>query len=99
MTASPFKVIVIGGGPNGLSAAHSLHLAGIDFVVLERRAEVVEDVGASLVLAPQNLRVMQQFGILDDLLRIGQEVRRNKSFGVDGTSWGISTVLEMIRDK
>ncbi|ROW08283.1 hypothetical protein VMCG_03175 [Cytospora schulzeri] len=40
-----FKVIVVGGGPVGLIAAHSLSKAGIDFVVLERRPEVVEEIG------------------------------------------------------
>ena len=67
---SPFKVIIVGGGPNGITAAHALHHAGIDFVVLERRQDVFEDTGASLVLSPQNLRIFHQLGILDQFLHL-----------------------------
>lgn len=99
MTSNQFRVIIIGGGPNGLTAAHSLHLAGIDFLVLERANVVAKDVGASIVLAPQNLRVMHQFGILDDLNRIGQELKSNKSFDLEGASWGSNQIFETLRIK
>ncbi|KAL2836448.1 FAD/NAD(P)-binding domain-containing protein [Aspergillus pseudoustus] len=78
------KLIVVGGGPVGLTAAHALHHASIEFVVLERRDAVIIDEGASLVLGPQSLRIMHQFGLLDRLLEIGGEVRRNKAITHDG---------------
>lgn len=58
----------------GLTAAHALSKAGIDFVVLEGRPEVVEDVGASLVLSPNSLRVFAQLGLLGQLRELGHEV-------------------------
>ena len=81
---SDFKVIVVGGGPVGLAAAHALHLAGIDFVILERRAAIVEDKGASIVVHPHTLRIMSQFGLLDALQAVGGELRHHRSFTVDG---------------
>ncbi|KAL6408424.1 hypothetical protein AUP68_08281 [Ilyonectria robusta] len=74
MAFTSFKAIIIGGGPAGLTAAHALYLAGIDFLNLEGRESVVVDQGASLVLGPQSLRVMHQFGLLDKLRAIGGEI-------------------------
>ncbi|KAI0151994.1 FAD/NAD(P)-binding domain-containing protein [Hypoxylon sp. NC0597] len=74
MANGNFKVIVVGGGPVGLTMANALAKAGIDFVVLELRPAVAEDEGASLVLGPQSMRVLAQIGILDHLKSIGMEV-------------------------
>jgi 2-polyprenyl-6-methoxyphenol hydroxylase-like FAD-dependent oxidoreductase len=84
MAPKPFKVIIVGGGPVGLTAAHALHYAGIDFVVLEARDAVVLDQGASLVLSPPSLRVMHQFGLLERLTEVGAVMERNASFTRDG---------------
>ncbi|KAJ5681295.1 hypothetical protein N7455_007604 [Penicillium solitum] len=83
-SSTPFKAIIIGGGPIGLAAAHALHLAGIDFVVLERRPAIFEDRGASLIVHPHTFRVLHQFGILDDLLPRGAELNHHLSFTADG---------------
>ncbi|KFA50645.1 hypothetical protein S40293_04874 [Stachybotrys chartarum IBT 40293] len=79
-----FKVIIIGGGPVGLSTAHALSQAGIDFVVLERRKAIVEDMGASLVLSPQSLRIMGHLGLLERFRDIGQEVLHLAAFTMQG---------------
>ncbi|KAB2102287.1 FAD-dependent monooxygenase [Alternaria gaisen] len=98
MSNKPFKVIVVGGGPAGLTAAHALHLGNIDFVVLERNDDVAVDVGASLVLGPQSMRFMQQLGLLDKLLSIGQKLLNNKSFTREGTKFNDSTSIQLMRE-
>ncbi|KAM0540894.1 hypothetical protein ACHAPJ_013460 [Fusarium lateritium] len=71
MEARPFRVIVIGGGPVGIIAAHALHKAGIDFIVLEQRTNIFEDAGASLIVSPHNLRVFYQLGLWEQISQIG----------------------------
>ncbi|KAJ0413288.1 hypothetical protein BJY00DRAFT_319930 [Aspergillus carlsbadensis] len=97
-TPSPFKAIIVGAGPVGLAAAHALHLAGLDFVVLERRPAIVEDRGASLIVHPHALRVLQQFGILDDLLPRGAELNHHLSFTADGRVFAEGDRYALIRD-
>ncbi|KAI1071691.1 hypothetical protein LB507_005341 [Fusarium sp. FIESC RH6] len=63
MPSKGFKAIVVGGGPVGLTAAHALSRANIDFVLLERRSSPVIDAGSNLVLNPMGLRALDQLGL------------------------------------
>ena len=58
-----FKVIIVGGGPVGLIAAHVLLRAGIDFVLLESRPDICVNLGANLVLLPSGQRKRQNSAI------------------------------------
>jgi 2-polyprenyl-6-methoxyphenol hydroxylase-like FAD-dependent oxidoreductase len=99
MVSNNFKVIVVGGGPVGLTAAHALSLAGIDFVVLEHRASVTIDVGASLVLWPQGLRVLAQLGLWERLERIGAELARSKTITLDAYKYKESWATGVVKKK
>ncbi|KAH8900295.1 FAD/NAD(P)-binding domain-containing protein, partial [Thozetella sp. PMI_491] len=59
-------------------AAHILHQAGIDFVMLEKRDSIVAAHGAGIVLFPHSLRVLDQLGLLDKV--------RAVSIGFDHTN-------------
>lgn len=63
MEAQPFRVIIIGGGPVGLTAAHALLSAGIDFLVLEARPTFTPEEGASLLAYASTQRVWHQLGL------------------------------------
>jgi 2-polyprenyl-6-methoxyphenol hydroxylase-like FAD-dependent oxidoreductase len=65
-----FKVIVVGGGPVGLTAAHALAHAGIDFLVLESRDSPVIDAGSNLVIQEEGQRSLSQLGLYDALLEV-----------------------------
>src|SRR5262245_59422341 len=64
------QAVVVGGGIAGLSAAHSLRAQGFDVVILEQARELVE-IGAGINLAPNATRVLERYGVLDDLRRDG----------------------------
>ena len=70
MPTQGFKVIVVGGGPVGLTAAHALSRAKIDFVLLERRPSPVIDAGSNLVLNPTGLRALDQLGLGSSLEKV-----------------------------
>ena len=78
MSAATFKVIVVGGGPVGLAAAHALWRAGIDFTLLESRSSVVTDAGSNLVLLPMGLRLLGQLGLLDAINAVSSPLGRMK---------------------
>ncbi|KAG0356849.1 hypothetical protein BG005_004216 [Podila minutissima] len=68
MAPPQFKVIIAGGGIAGLSLGVMLERAGIDYIILEAHEEV-RPLGAVVYMGPSLMRVMEQLGLLDDLIR------------------------------
>ncbi len=84
MKTQPFRAIIVGGGPVGLTAAHSFSRAGIDFIVLEARDTCSPDAGSSLVLNPASLRIFHQLGLEDQARAASAETQRNLWVTYDG---------------
>lgn len=100
MPENPVKVVIVGGGPVGIITAHALYHAGIDFVVLESRADISKDTGASLAVTPQNLRVFHQLGLLDTLLALGAPlVHHSEGFSSKRHKFRRSTALSVFEEK
>src|SRR5207302_971857 len=66
-------VVIAGGGPTGLMLAGELALAGIDVVIVERRAS--QDVNGSRAggLHSRTIEVLDQRGIAERFVSAGQE--------------------------
>ncbi|TVY30272.1 FAD-dependent monooxygenase, partial [Lachnellula hyalina] len=60
------QVIIVGAGLGGLGAAIALLLAGHDVDVFEAASEISE-VGAGIQILPNSSRVLQTWGMLDEL--------------------------------
>lgn len=84
MVSSDFRIILVGGGPVGLVAAHVFAAAGIDFVLLEQRATIVPPQGAGIVLFPHTQRVLEQLGLMNRIREIAHEFSENRIVN----SWG-----------
>lgn len=62
-----FRVIIVGGSIAGLTLAHCLHKLGVDYVVLEKRAEIAPREGAAIGIMPNGARVLDQLGVYDEI--------------------------------
>lgn len=59
------RVIIIGGAITGLTLAHCLQKAGIDYVLLEKHSDILTNLGGTLALLPAGCRVLDQLGVFD----------------------------------
>jgi 3-(3-hydroxy-phenyl)propionate hydroxylase len=65
-------VVIAGGGPTGLMLAGELALAGIDVVIVERRASPAVDGSRAGGLHSRTIEVLDQRGIAERFLSAGQ---------------------------
>jgi 3-(3-hydroxy-phenyl)propionate hydroxylase len=69
---SEHAVVIVGGGPTGLMLAAELALAGIDVVIVERRASQELDGSRAGGLHSRSIEVLDQRGVADRFLSQGQ---------------------------
>ena len=72
MRVLPSTVVIAGGGPTGLMLAGELALAGVDVVIVERRASQDLDGTRAGGLHSRTIEVLDQRGIADRFLSAGQ---------------------------
>ncbi|MFI6508163.1 flavin-dependent oxidoreductase [Streptosporangium sp. NPDC050855] len=87
------RVLIIGGGVGGLTAALSLHAAGIGCAVAESAAEL-RPLGVGINLQPHAVRELTELGLGDELARLGvptSSMRFTDRFG--------GTILSMPRGR
>jgi 3-(3-hydroxy-phenyl)propionate hydroxylase len=71
--AAEHAVVIAGGGPTGLMLAGELALAGIDVVIVERRADQHVDGSRAGGLHARTVEVLDQRGIAERFLSAGQQ--------------------------
>lgn len=99
MAASNFKIIIAGGGPVGLTAAIALAKAGIDFVLLERRSQIIIDTGSNLVMLPNGMRALYQLGLGDSLDKVSSALSNVDVFNHQGRYTGDLQWLNLLEQK
>src|SRR5205814_9825710 len=80
-------VVIAGGGPTGLMLAGELALAGIDVVIVERRASQHVDGSRAGGLHSRTIEVLDQRGIAERFLAAGKV---HPAVGFAGTALDIS---------
>ncbi|KAK2052487.1 FAD/NAD(P)-binding domain-containing protein [Colletotrichum caudatum] len=66
------QVVIVGGGITGLTLALMLQNSGIDYVLLEAYGTVTPNVGASIGLYANGLRILDQLDCYQDILAKAQ---------------------------
>src|SRR5690348_17530279 len=80
-------VVIAGGGPTGLMLAAELKLAGVDVVIIERRANQHVDGSRARGLHSRAVEVLDQRGIAERFISEGQQ---HPNVGFGGVSLDIS---------
>lgn len=62
-----FRVLIVWGGIAGLTLANALQHAGVDYLILKARSEIAPQVGASLGIAPNGGRILNQLSCFEDI--------------------------------
>ena len=75
-------VVIAGGGPTGMMLAAELTLAGIDVVIVERRASQELDGSRSGGLHSRTIEVLDQRGVADRFLAEGQAMQVQAFAGI-----------------
>src|SRR5471032_425190 len=75
-------VLIAGGGPTGLMLAGELALAGVDVVIVERRATQEIDGSRAGGLHARTIEVLDQRGIADRFLAEGQAMQVQAFAGI-----------------
>jgi 2-polyprenyl-6-methoxyphenol hydroxylase-like FAD-dependent oxidoreductase len=68
MEKPKFKVVIVGGSVSGLTLANMLEKLNIDYVVLESYKTIAPQVGASIGLQANGLRILDQLGCAETLI-------------------------------
>lgn len=93
-----FKVIIVGAGVGGLTLAHALHKAGIDYVVLDKHP-VAPAWGASITIHPSASRILHQIGCLDAVANRCEPMTSFSNRGPDGKEFMESSFFDTINNK
>lgn len=68
-----FKVLIVGGGIAGLSLAIMLDKFDIDYLLLEAYGEIAPQVGASIGMIANGLRILDQLDCYEPLLEFVED--------------------------
>jgi salicylate hydroxylase len=69
VSASPLKVVIVGGGIGGLTTALALLRRGVDVEVYEQ-ASVLKEAGAGIQIGSNGTRVLYALGLKEALSRV-----------------------------
>ena len=94
---SVFRVIIAGGSLVGLSLALVFERLGVDYVLLEK-GQIAPQLGASLGLHPQSLKILDQLGVWKDIQKQIVPLLYREHLDGDGHVFEASYVIKLIEE-
>jgi 2-polyprenyl-6-methoxyphenol hydroxylase-like FAD-dependent oxidoreductase len=91
-----FRLIIVGGGVAGLTLASSLQRANIQYLLLEAHGEIAPPAGASIAIAANGGRMLDQLGALDQIYDISTSCERVEGYK-DGKLFESNEFLQLNR--
>jgi hypothetical protein len=88
-----FKAVIVGGSIAGQTLALAFQKADIDYVLLEAQTEFAPQLGASVGLWPNGLRILDQLGLLEEIQAVAEPLREGFYRRPDGTAFGHSNLF------
>ncbi|KAI8228353.1 FAD-dependent monooxygenase atmM [Colletotrichum sp. SAR 10_86] len=73
-TEKKMRILIVGGSVSGLSLAIMLEKFGIDYLILEAHPTIAPQLGASIGLLPNGLKILDQLGCYERLREIGGDI-------------------------
>src|SRR5207248_2438501 len=83
------RCVIVGGGPAGMMAGYLFARAGVEVLVLEKHADFLRDFRGDTI-HPSTLQVMDELGLLDDLLRLPHQKAPTVSLWVGDTRFTVA---------
>ncbi|MDQ6642997.1 MAG: geranylgeranyl reductase family protein [Chloroflexota bacterium] len=78
-----YDVVIVGAGPGGSAAAHYLSSQGFNVLLLDKFT-FPRDKTCGDALTPRALRVLDEMGMLDDLMQVGHHLEKVAFFAPKG---------------
>jgi 2-polyprenyl-6-methoxyphenol hydroxylase-like FAD-dependent oxidoreductase len=88
-----FRAIIIGGSVTGQTLALAFEKGNIDYVLLEARPEMAPDEGASVGMAPNGFRILDQLGLLESISARSSPLEKSNYRAQNGHSFCESNML------
>lgn len=79
-----------------MGLAHCFDRAGIDYVVLERSDLLVPKGGASMALWPNNVRILDQLGLLEGAQALDCHIMYKQNVRKDGSVLQKNNMMERV---
>ncbi|KAK8012296.1 FAD/NAD(P)-binding domain-containing protein [Apiospora marii] len=98
MKDGPFKVIIVGGGVAGLSLAHCLEKANIDYTILDKGV-IAPEWGTSISIHPNGCRILDQLGVLEEAEKHCVPMERFYNRGPTGHPFDYDFFFQAVRSR